>query len=194
VNDDADWASYLRSIIGLRRNATDVGRTFVVASMSRAIKTLLAYRTLDIACYVLKLAPERNHPLSLAKPNQDNAESSVPCLRPSSVHQLREPLDVGNWAQEILDVEQLLEVHWAQPSVAASSSTLALSNTLGPSNNTKERIIQSVANNIKLSNSGRRSEKVHRFLASFHEVSAVMGYIISEVRPCPSKLSCLLTS
>jgi hypothetical protein len=179
---------------------SDLGRTFLPLSISRAIKTLLAYRALDICCYVLKLAPERKRPASLNKPNKDNTVSPSHVPRPQ-VHQLQdiEILDAQNWAKDILAVEQLLEALWAQPSVDASSSTsassLPSSNPLGlststypvtsASNSAKEQIIQSMAQNMNLSNSGRRSEKVHRFLASFHEVTAVMGYIISHVRLSP---------
>jgi hypothetical protein len=84
-------------------------------------------------------------------------------------------------------MEELLNAHWAQPSAASSSSNILVhpTSTSPVIYTPKEKIIQSMKQNIDISISGRGSEKLHRFLASFHEVSAVMGYIISHVRLCP---------
>jgi len=63
VNEDADWASRFRLITGMPLNSSDHGRSVVASSVSRATKTILAYRALDIACYVLELAPAKKSPL-----------------------------------------------------------------------------------------------------------------------------------
>lgn len=96
-HDDADWASHIRSITGVPSDTSDFARTIMPASISRAIKTLLAYRALDIACYVLELAPERRPPQPMAKPDNQNAVSfnhpSRPFIHP--LNRLLRPLSLG---------------------------------------------------------------------------------------------------